>query len=277
MWPDYDLNNPATWIPVASPPIDPLIFRRLEEIAGLNPFGKRMLEVRWGATHRDPQSADNGLKYFLCKTDPVLVGHSFRDPDTGKERIVARLEDVPASVLISVPLYESQQLGERRFIVERWRSAEFLSKTGRYQNLKDQGEVLRHFQCRACGERVPVNKAQMDINVERICIHCGSKRVSPVDERIEGEGKLLKTIPPEGVYDFFYRLETADGGPRDFDSEVLEEIAAMWEFQQKPLSEKNEIIAKQDETERERQCKAAQARWEERWSLDNVMKQRRVA
>lgn len=277
IWSDYDLNNEATWVPMPAPLVDPFVYRRLEEIAGFNPFGGRMLEVRWGSTYTDPQATDDGLKYFLCQTQRVLVGHSFRDPESGEQRVVEELKDVPASVLISVPLYASRQLGERRLIIEQWRSAEFLAQSGRYQNLRDPDQTLRHFECRACGERVPVNKAAMELDVERICIHCGSKRVSPVDERIEGDGRLLRKIPPEGVYDFFYRVETSNGKPREIDSEVLDEIAAQWAFQQKPLAEKNQIYAQQDSDERIRQRKAAQARMDERWSLDNLMTRRNAA
>lgn len=42
--------------------------------------------------------------------------------------------------------------------------------------------------------------------------------------------KVLRSLPPEGVYDHFFWIQTADRKYRDPDRQVLEAIKAMWQY-----------------------------------------------
>ena len=81
--------------------------KQLVKIAGKNPHGKPNLQMVWGVTHTDPMQIGDYIKY-----------EDFREDD--------------------------KQYGERRWIIEIWRSPEFLAKSGRYQETKDPdtGETL---------------------------------------------------------------------------------------------------------------------------------------
>jgi DNA-directed RNA polymerase subunit RPC12/RpoP len=265
--PDYDLSNPATWVVIQAPSVDPSFERGLVEIAGPNPFGRPVLRLVWGATHRDGQATDGGLKYYLCTTEPTLCGFEFSDG--GEQRFVKRLEDVPTHVLIPVPKYEAHQLGERRFFVEQWRSAEFLRRSGRYRQTWEGAQTTTYFECRNCGSFVPAPPETAGLDIGRQCPSCGSRRVSPVDVRADAEGPLLKPLPAEGAYDYFCRVQNADGSYRHPDGEVLQEIAREWRRREGQTF--GERTAELNET-RGRQTARGLARRRELWQPDNMMR-----
>jgi hypothetical protein len=122
--PEYDLEKPNSLFVLTE---DDVIsagkvkqFRKeLERIAGKNPHGEPILAMRWGPTYEDPMS-----------TRPTIKYQDFVDSH-GKE------------------------FGERRWIIERWRSPEFLARSGRYQIVTRQdpetGEkLLKTIQANGC-------------------------------------------------------------------------------------------------------------------------------
>ena len=269
--PEYDLTNPSTWVviekrKVISESEESAFQKELVRIAGLNPHNEPNLVLRWGATYTDPMLLDGMPKYYLATPDPVLVGHQYRD-DSDEMCTVKSLLEVPAHK-ISLPIYSTTHLGERRFVVERWRSPEFLKATGRYQQTSDNGQTLTYFQCRNCGERVIPIQGTVNQDIERYCPSCHSKRISPVDIREEGEGQLLRSLPREGCYDLFMRLEWDDTKTfRPADARALADIGQQWEWQQKSASERTSTV-------REAARKAAaniRQRQREIWHPDNLM------
>ncbi len=234
--PEYDLDRPETWKPLREPYVDPSFDRALIEIAGLNRYGEPNLMRRWGCTWKDPQNASGALKYFLTHTSPTLKG--FEWVQDGETFFTTKLADVPASVLIPVPKYESHQLGERRWIIEQYRSPDFLSRSGRYKDVHDTGESELRVSCKNCGSCATQATDNED---ERICLSCGSKRMSTVEFREIKNERLLNDFPERGCYDYFLRLQTEDGTAnglyRPCDGKALEDIRRQWAFQQLSLNE----------------------------------------
>jgi hypothetical protein len=237
MWKDYDLENPSTWVPMEAPTVDPSWVNDLTRIGGLNRFGQPNLVWRWGATHRDPMALDNGLKYWLMTKDPELQGFEFTDPVTKMLLRVKKMEDVPPTVIIAEPKYEAVQLGERRIIVEQWRSPEFLARSSRYlpHMLRDPDTVKQFFFCKAC--QAPLTM-QYDVSGGAAtprgpgkCAQCGSSRSYMCEARFEGDGKLLREFPEHGCYDFFLRLENSLGEPMEADGHALGWIERLWHEQ----------------------------------------------
>lgn len=188
----------------------------------MNPYGEPMLIPRWGATYRDPMSEDNGLKYWLCSTEPTLVGFEFTDPVTGMELTVAKLEEVPPSILIATPKYQSTQLGERRWIIEQWRSPLDLERSGRYQKtmLFDAGTTQEFRVCFNCKADMAPTAAQ--------CPLCGGTRTSIETIREDGFGKVLRDFPRRGCYDYFLRVETVEGKGAPLDHRALNLVRKQW-------------------------------------------------
>jgi hypothetical protein len=155
--PEYDLKNPSTWIVIrehdaASESELRRFSDSLVSIAGTNPHGEPNLKLVWGVTHQDPMTTDDLPKYYVSTPEPTLIGHQYREGD--ELRTVTKLEEVPAGK-ISLPIYGTTKLGERRFIVERWRSPEDLARSGRYLDsvrfdAETGAELLREFPRRGC-------------------------------------------------------------------------------------------------------------------------------
>jgi hypothetical protein len=224
-WADYDLDNPATWTTMEAPAVEKAWEEALTKIGGLNPFGKPMLVWRWGATYRDPMKVDNSLKYMIGCKEGQLVGFEFHDPITGLDMTVKTMAEVPPTVLVAVPVYEREQLGERRIIIEHWRSPGDLARQGRYRAnmLRDPGKTYEFFFCKACDAQLMVGQ-----DGPQPCLQCGSKRSYLRDVRIAGEGQLLRSLPHEGAYDFFVRLENQLSEPLPADANTLRQIESAW-------------------------------------------------
>jgi hypothetical protein len=240
MWPDYDLDKEETWVVMESPTVDRSWEEQLTRIGGLNPFKKPVLVWRWGATYRDPMSTDNGLKYWLCNRPRTLIGFEFTDPVTEMTLSVKKLEDVPNHILVAVPKYNGDgdyvQLGQRRIIIEQWRSPEFLARSRRYtaSMQRDPGSVQEFFFCKNCGDE-PLLVGNDGPNP---CAKCGSTRSYIREVREEGDGKLLRSFPSEGCYDCFLILENSEGGPMAPDANALGWIEKLWsEQKEKSLKE----------------------------------------
>ncbi len=231
MWEDYDENDGSTWTVMEAPTVDRAWEEALTRIGGLNPYGKPNLVWRWGATYVDPMALDGGLKYWIGQTEETLRGFAFNDPDTGREMTVARMDQVPAGVFIAVPKYGHIELGQRRFIVENWRSAEFLAQSRRYTDTArfDPDTKKHFFFCANCHE--PINakpEVLASLGAMPKCIFCGSKRSYVREATFAGDGRLLRTAPEEGVYDCFLILENALGEAMEPDGHALNLIEAAW-------------------------------------------------
>lgn len=225
MWKDYDPEDQSTWTVMEAPSVDRAWEERLTTIGGLNPFGQPMLMWRWGATYVDPMGVDGGLKYWIGRTEDTLQGFAYTDPETGKEMVVKRESEVPHTVLIAVPKYGHIDLGQRRIIIENWRSAEFLAASKRYQDetRRDPDTKKEFFFCKACNAELV-----MGHDGPAPCAQCGSKRHYVREAVFEGDGRLLNERTAEGCYDCFMILENGRGEPMEADGHALELIEAAW-------------------------------------------------
>jgi hypothetical protein len=235
-----EYNGPHTWTPIReremwSEAEAEQYQRELVRIAGLNPFGEPNLVIRWAVAYDDPMVPDGKPKYFYVSTEPVLIGSGYNE---GNEFINCPIDDVPPHK-ICTPLYGSTHLGERRFIVERWRSAEFLAKSGRYQQTVDADDISTWYYCKNCGEGVPVQPGTENLDVQRTCRKCHSRRVSLREERQSGQGVLLNSLPERGCYDFFYRIEELGGTFHPPDGRSLEAVRQLWAQSQRTFAEKD--------------------------------------
>lgn len=269
--PDYNLLDESTWTIIPESEVwgqtDRENFQReLIRIAGLNPFGQSNLRIVWGVTHMDEMLLDDKPKYWVSSNNPVVVALQYRDKK-GQVITVKQEEDVPRKTLFW-PVYNNVHLGERRFMVEVWRSPEFLKASGRYQTTFDVGEQRTYFECRNCRSTVPSAPHTLQADVERICLACGSKRVSPVDIREDVVERLFADFPEQGCYDLFLRLERKDGTYHAPDGEALAGIAWKWERDNRTFKQKDAEI-KQG---REREAKASTLRRRTIWHPDNVSK-----
>ena len=207
-----------------------------------------MLVARWGATYKDPMSVDGGLKYFLANRERILIGFDFTCPVTGLPMFVEKMEEVPTAVLLAVPRYsDATELGERRWIIEQWRSSEFMARSGRYTEgtVRDNGASTDFVFCKGCDAELSIDK-----DPGKPCPDCGSFRTYIKTEREDGHGKLLHTNPTEGVYDFFCRLENQLNEPLDADEHALKLIEQLWRYQQQ-TSRRDKLKDMVSETEKQ--------------------------
>lgn len=118
---EYDLSRDSTLVLIRKSELnhDEIKWFRAElrAIAGKNPFGGQNLELRWGGDYRDPMSVNDSLKYLDL-------------------------------------VHNGVELGERRFIVEIWRSPQFLEDSERYQLTSiqdiDGTKLLKTIQSQGC-------------------------------------------------------------------------------------------------------------------------------
>lgn len=263
--PEYDDFDPQSWFPIGEPTVDSSFDKELLRIAGTNPFGKPNLVRRWGVTHRDEMSTLDEPKYLYVVKNPTLIGFEFKD-ENGEQCFVKRLEDVPANVLIPVPKYNNPKLGERRWIIEVWRSAEFLARSDRYRETHDTGDSETAISCRNCGSGMLRLTGRED---ERECVICGSRRQSVVETREIKNERIFRDFPAEGCYDYFLKLETASGLYHPANGGALGAIHDLWTFTQKSLKEKNKLYAKQAEEEKKQKQALKRERHDYIWSEDH--------
>jgi DNA-directed RNA polymerase subunit RPC12/RpoP len=203
--------------------------KELERIAGTNLYGQPLLRLVDGRTEQAWVAGMMRFKY-LGRTDEDGTEH-----------------------------------GEEGCIIEQWRSAEFLAATGRFPEARGLTTTTVTFSCRSCGSVVPHRPGSEEVDTERECPACGSKRVSPVYER-EEDFDLLPTLPAEGHYDYFLRV--SDEQLRERAGEVLETVRAVWAFQCLPLREQNRLIDEHEEQVRKRRAKAERERRNAEWGFD---------
>lgn len=210
--PDYDLDHPAiiTADEVCSPGEQTWFRRQLKRIAGKNRFGGLNLELRWGVTYVDPMAYD---------------------PDTIKYLDFTR---------------HGRQYGERRWVIEIWRSPEFLERSGRYKIIHDSDTVTEFYFCTACGTEIKASPATLQLLGDvPPCLSCGSRRHRTELIRETGKGQLLQEFPAEGCYDFWLRLERADYSYHAPDAEAVKAVEAIWQFELLPQNQRN-LLAQAD-------------------------------
>lgn len=205
MIPELDPNNPDTHVVLREHDVisadEAKWFRKqLKRIAGKNPHGEAILQMRWGPTYEDPMQEDHGIKYL----DFI-----------GKEGI---------------------QLGERRFILEIWRSPEFLVRSGRYKVLSDPGSVRDFYFCKGCH-----GELAMAADGPERCRKCGSVRNYLRQVREDGDGRLLCDFPAEGCFDYWLRLERANLTYHPPDNSILEIARALWEWELTPQNQRDAL------------------------------------
>lgn len=188
--------------------------KQLRKIAGKNPHGENILELRWGPTYEDPMLSERGLKYI----DFVRFG---------------------------------TQYGERRWFIEIWRSPEFLKRSGRYRQVFDQDRVQEFYFCKACDTEIKASPETLALlGTTPPCSKCGSSRSYTREIRETNEGRLLKDFPTRGCYDYWLRLERADLTYHPLNNEALKVCRALWVWEQTPLNERNAIEQADREIER---------------------------
>lgn len=207
--PEYDLNIPESLTVLREYDVvgwsDTYRFREeLIKIAGKNPHGRGNLELRWGPTYEDPMQSTPQIKYLDFT-------------------------------------HNSQQLGERRFFIEIWRSPEFLIRSGRYQTVNEPDDIQDFYFCKACDAELK--------DPEKPCL-CGSDRKRLKQIRTTNGQQLLKDFPRQGCYDYWLRLERKNLTYHPPDNEALEAIRAMWAWEQSPQSQRDALLEANREIER---------------------------
>lgn len=182
--------------------------KELTRIGGLTPIGKPWLMLRWGASYTEPDARGNQrIKYWLANTEPVCTGYYYRMDDGGIVRVPHGYLHIVPEDKIALPLYESEELGERRWIIEQWRTPEFIDKSGRNDYDATHDNLPELLCCRRCQTPKPERGKR--------CPECGETE----EYHTKGDGRrLIAETRGEGRYDFFMRLEG-----RKFDCEKCEE------------------------------------------------------
>ena len=204
--PEYDLDHPEviTADEVVAPSEQAWFRRQLKRIAGRNPFGGQNLELRWGVTYIDPMAYEpNTIKYLDFS-------------------------------------HNGKQYGERRWIIEIWRSPEFLQRSGRYKIIRDSDTVVERYFCKACDEEIQTSTATLQLlGAVPPCPKCGSSRSRTELIREMGKGQLLQEFPAQGCYDYWLRLERADLSYHPLDNEAIRAVEQIWQFELLPENERD--------------------------------------
>jgi hypothetical protein len=217
--PEYDLTRPSTLTVLNESDVisdgEAKWFRReLQRIAGKSRFGEPNLVMRWGPTYEDPMQADKVIKYL----------------DFG---------------------FAGEQLGERRWIIEIWRSPEFLKRSGRYQTLIAPDVVQEFYFCKGCDAEIICSRETLAfLGSVPPCDKCGSKRSYTRENREAGGKRLLNQFPSDGCYDYWLRLERADLTYHPPDNEALEVARALWQWELTPQNERDSLEQADREIER---------------------------
>lgn len=215
--PEYDVALPTvlTEDDVLAPSEVKWFRHQLKRVAGKNPFGGQVLELRWGPTYRDPMAVA---------------------PDTIKYLDFSR---------------HGRQYGERRWFIEIWRSPEFLERSGRYKVINDSDKVTERYFCKACETEITASPDALEYwGAVPPCQKCGSVRSRTETIREMGAGQLLQEFPREGCYDYWLRLERANLTYHPPDGEVLQVVRALWAWEQMPQNKRDALEQADRELER---------------------------
>ncbi len=140
---DYKLGSGDWWrkdVPTANPAFQ----RGLDDLAGINPFGKPVLRLSWAGTLLHDYTEKPQLKYQI--TARHIVGYDYIKTDGtigfSKSMNLAKDAKLPWEFQ---PRFENVPLGRLRWVVEEWESAESLREKGRFTKLHDEygNKILR--------------------------------------------------------------------------------------------------------------------------------------
>lgn len=215
--PEYDLDHPVrlTADEVTSPGEQAWFRRQLKRIAGRNRLGGLNLELRWGVDHVDPMA---------------------HEPDTIKYLDFS---------------HGGRQYGERRWIIEIYRSPEFLQRSGRYKVINDSDTVTEFYFCAACNAEIQASTATLQLLGDvPPCTQCGSRRHRIELIRETGKGQLLQEFPAQGCYDYWLRLERADYSYHPPDVEAIKAIETIWQFELSPENQRDAMAQADAQMER---------------------------
>lgn len=215
--PEYDVDAPTvlTENDVLAASEVQWFRRQLKRVAGRNPFGGQVLELRWGPTYCDVMAVE---------------------PDTIKYLDF---------------MQHGRQYGERRWLIEIWRSPEFLERSGRYKVINDSDTVTERYSCKACETEIKCSAETLNLlGAVPPCPACGSHRSRTELIRERGAGQLLQEFPRKGCYDYWLRLERANLTYHPPDGEALQVIKALWRWEQMPQNERDALEQADRELER---------------------------
>lgn len=204
--PEYNLSLPTIITESEVVDSEAKWFRKeLKRIAGKNRFGRQNLELRWAVTHLDPMQSTEQVKYLDFE-------------------------------------HHGTQYGERRFIIEIWRSPEFLKRSHRYETVLEPDTVKEFYFCKACDTEIISNPEALEmLGGLPPCPKCASTRVRTELIRETGGGRLLNEFPSAGCYDYWLRLERADHTYHPPDGEALAVVRALWEWEKTPENQRNAL------------------------------------
>jgi hypothetical protein len=123
----YDLKDPSTWRNFPAPPREEWFERELAEIGPRTSRGEPRHRLIWGDEERvyvKAAPSDDFKSGFYLKHHRCFVqrpaGFRFRDPMTKVRRAVKSMLEVPEGVSFITPLFDTEECGLPRWIVERW-------------------------------------------------------------------------------------------------------------------------------------------------------------
>lgn len=159
---EYKVGEPNWWI--KRPPERNKSFdKELVKLGGLNTFGSPILKAEWMGTYM----SDSSYK-----------------PTLAFKKVWSGITHYDNSGLITIPVYQTLELGMLRWGIFKWMSTEDAIRGGRF---------------------------------------------NPDAE--DGEGRPLYRRPPrEGIYNLFFRVDTADGKYKPLDEEVLYAVREIWHY-----------------------------------------------
>jgi hypothetical protein len=123
----YDLQDPSTWRNFPAPPRVGWFERELAKIGPPNAKGQPRHKLVWGDEEQvfvKAEPSDDFKTGWYLKHHRCFVkrhkGFRFRDPLTKKRRVVGNIIEIPDGVSYFTPVFETEECGIPRWIVERW-------------------------------------------------------------------------------------------------------------------------------------------------------------
>jgi hypothetical protein len=223
---EYDLDKPETWIVYPPPPCDPGFDRELLAIGGTNPDGEPVLMKRWGATWR----SKGELVYKIYESEPQIVALEYTDPADGQVKRVTDGTLPPGAV--TVPVLESVELGELRWIIERWVSPAELAKQGYFDEALNLDPL--------CVSPADLALARKELHDRIKSGESAEKALTQVENQLDRmrplgvDQDIKRYFDPawrtNGDYQFFFRLERPNGTYHPADGEALEAVRMLWKY-----------------------------------------------
>lgn len=144
---EYIENNADTHKVHSAPPKPAWAEVELVRIAGLNRHNQPNLRLIWGGTALSEtiRQDKHALKYHCGYSKPELKGYEYYE--NGERKFAPDLTTIDDSVM-AIPVFDSEELGLLRWVIESWTSPEELERQGRFKTAYAPGEItpiLRDF------------------------------------------------------------------------------------------------------------------------------------